>query len=240
MSGMAGGFVSVVASHPLDTVKARLQAGARPAWPGWRGAYAGAFSSLSGTGPYWASFYWGYHVGTHLKWDESQAAQLFAGSVAGVVSALALTPVDAVKVHAQVSQTTSCVALRHLLRVGGVRELFRPLAPTMARVVPSTCIWINAKEELSKVGAPPFLAAGWAGCIMWLLIMPVDTVKTRYTVAAPGTSLRQVASAIFREAGLRGFYRGIVASLLRAFASSGAGFVAIDLMDRRVWGKEPL
>lgn len=91
--------------------------------------------------PFWASFYLGYSIGTALKWDNSQRAQIFAGAVAGAFSSLVLTPVDAVKIHAQVAQTGSRTALRQLLQNGGVVELFRALPPTMGRMIPASAVW---------------------------------------------------------------------------------------------------
>jgi solute carrier family 25 carnitine/acylcarnitine transporter 20/29 len=141
VAGAMGGFGSVLVGHPFETVKARLQTGVKPAWPGVRGAYTGIMSPLAGQVPFWASFYFGYSIGTALKWDDSQAAQVFAGAVAGAFSSLVLTPVDAVKIHAQVAQTGSTTALRQLLRTGGVAELFRALPPTMGRMVPASAVW---------------------------------------------------------------------------------------------------
>ena len=79
VSGCAGGVGSVLVGHPFETVKARLQTGVKPAWPGLRGAFAGIAAPLSGQVPFWGSFYLGYSIGTALKWDDSQAAQMFAG-----------------------------------------------------------------------------------------------------------------------------------------------------------------
>ena len=38
VAGAMGGFGSVLVGHPFETVKARLQTGVKPAWPGVRGA----------------------------------------------------------------------------------------------------------------------------------------------------------------------------------------------------------
>ena len=83
VSGCAGGLGCTVVGHPFETVKARLQAGIRPTWPGVRAAYAGIGSPIAGQVPFWGSLYCGYSVGTQLKWDSSLWAQAFAGAVAG-------------------------------------------------------------------------------------------------------------------------------------------------------------
>ncbi len=48
VAGAMGGFGSVLVGHPFETVKARLQTGVKPSWPGLRGAYAGMLSPLTG------------------------------------------------------------------------------------------------------------------------------------------------------------------------------------------------
>ena len=64
-------------------------------------------------------------------------------------------------------------------------------------------------------------AGGLAGTAEWAAIMPIDTIKTRYTMAA-GTPLRAVVREIMKEGGLVGFYRGFVPTMLRAFPANGA------------------
>jgi len=157
VSGCAGGVGSVLVGHPFETVKARLQTGVKPAWPGLRGAFAGIAAPLSGQVPFWGSFYLGYSIGTALKWDDSQAAQMFAGSVAGAFSSFMLTPADAVKVQAQIRQTSALTALRETLRSGGLRELFRPLPPTMGRMVPASAVWFWTKEQATERGCSAFV-----------------------------------------------------------------------------------
>ena len=74
-------------------------------------------------------------------------------------------------------------------------------------------------------------------CQEWAAIMPIDTIKTRYTVAKRGVTVRAVVMHILQEAGLRGLYRGFVPTMLRAFPANGAAFGCIDLTERHVFGK---
>lgn len=67
--------------------------------------------------------------------------------------------------------------------------------------------------------------------------MPIDTIKTRYTVAEKGATLRTVVRQILQESGPRGLYRGFVPTMLRAFPANGAAFGCIDLTERYVFGK---
>lgn len=74
-------------------------------------------------------------------------------------------------------------------------------------------------------------------CQEWAAIMPIDTIKTRYTVAKQGVTVRAVVRQILQEAGLRGLYRGFLPTMLRAFPANGAAFGCIDLTERHVFGK---
>ena len=83
----------------------------------------------------------GYSLGNLLRGNcSSQGAQLFAGAVAGAFSSLVLAPTDAIKIRAQLDGSGALPALRRLLLLGGVPELFRALGPTMMRMIPASAV----------------------------------------------------------------------------------------------------
>ena len=101
--------------HPLETMKARVQMGL-PSWPGLRGLYVGLAAPILGNVPFWACYFASYraaqrHVAPYFG-DDTAAAQLAVGAVAGAASAVALTPIDAVKVTAQVDQVSTADFMR--------------------------------------------------------------------------------------------------------------------------------
>ena len=67
--------------------------------------------------------------------------------------------------------------------------------------------------------------------------MPIDTIKTRYTVADKDVNVRAVVNQIVKESGVRGLYRGFLPTMLRAFPANGAAFGCIDLTERFLFGK---
>lgn len=87
------------------------------------------------------------------------------------------------------------------------------------------------------MGCSSFVAGGMAGTMEWAAVMPIDTIKTRYTVAEKGTTVRAVVTTILRESGPRGLYKGFIPTMLRAFPANGAAFVGIDLTERHVFHK---
>ena len=61
------------------------------------------------------------------------------------------------------------------------------------------------------------------------MAIPFDTAKNRHqAVRAPSPSLATV-SALFRREGVRGFYRGGVPILVRAFPANAAGLLGYEL-----------
>ena len=87
VSGAMGGFGSVLVGHPFETVKARLQTGAKPSWPGFRGAYAGLLSPLTGqVSKIWQSCPAGQSGGQHVDvYSHVHTCTVASGSILGVV-----------------------------------------------------------------------------------------------------------------------------------------------------------
>ena len=79
------------------------------------------------------------------------------------------------------------------------------------------------KSEI-PVGTSNFLAGGFAALSYWTFAMPADNIKSRIQGAplqAP-VSMSGAARTIYREAGLRGFYRGFGVCMLRAWPTNAA------------------
>eukprot|EP00747_Dinoflagellata_sp_TGD_P170422 gnl/TRDRNA2_/TRDRNA2_201927_c0_seq1.p1 gnl/TRDRNA2_/TRDRNA2_201927_c0~~gnl/TRDRNA2_/TRDRNA2_201927_c0_seq1.p1 ORF type:complete len:265 (-),score=38.35 gnl/TRDRNA2_/TRDRNA2_201927_c0_seq1:17-811(-) len=236
ISGCAGGVGATVVGHPFDTVKARMQVGSSQAFPGIAGLFKGIGSPLAGTVPFWGCFILGYRAGQQLApsaglADGSSGAVAFSGVVAGTISSLVLTPVDCVKVKAQVEGSSSRTALASLWRAGGLMALYRPFLPTIGRMVPAAVVFFYSGETAKSFGCSPFVCGGVAGVTEWAAVLPIDTIKTRYTMAGPDQSLRGIIRATLRDDGMAGFYRGAMPTMLRAFPANGAAFLCIQYCD---------
>ena len=73
------------------------------------------------------------------------------------------------------------------------------------------------------------LAGGSAGVCYWLAAFPFDTLKARMMLAKERTSLRACAVELYASAGLRGFWRGFLPCVLRAFPANAAAFGGFQL-----------
>jgi hypothetical protein len=68
---------------------------------------------------------------------------------------------------------------------------------------------------------------GWGA--VWLTVditrpFPADVLKSRVQTYATGKSYRAVAQEVYREAGVRGFYRGMGITVARAMPSNAIVF----------------
>lgn len=143
--------------------------------------------------------------------------------------------------------STSMQAFRHLTSSGATRRLFTGYTALVARNLPFTALQFPAFEHirsrlqasasvkrpegqeasLSETGFISASAAASAGAFAAFITTPSDVVKTRMMVTAgDGEKVKKngawsVTQDVFRERGLRGFFRG--ALFRSAWTALGSG-----------------
>ncbi|KAL4421304.1 hypothetical protein ABPG75_010595 [Micractinium tetrahymenae] len=158
--------------------------------------------------------------------------------------------------------------LRQTVQAEGLRGLMRGLGGTMAREIPGNAVYFSTYQLLrhwlpGKAPDPShpdaqqqphgLLAAladatsavvcgGLAGMVMWSVVLPLDTAKTRIQTAYLGSPydvgvLRQLR-IIHREGGLAALYAGLTPTLVRAFPANAAQWLAWELCMQQAqrWG----
>ncbi|PVF97790.1 mitochondrial carrier [Serendipita vermifera] len=187
--------------------------------------------------------------------DDSTRLTLFghgvAGLGAGLTSAFVATPIELVKVKLQLQHQVhksdrqfkgpiDCA--RQIFRVQGVRGFWRGLAGSLA--FRANFFWMfltiealmRASSRLEGTGfqmsegTANFICGGLASFTYWFAAIPADNVKNR-VFGSPldsSTTVRQVISDIYRTAGIRGFYRGLAPSILRAFPSNACAYFVYE------------
>ncbi|RKP24773.1 mitochondrial carrier domain-containing protein [Syncephalis pseudoplumigaleata] len=144
-------------------------------------------------------------------------------------------------------------AMRQLYTSGGIRNFFRGNGLNVLKIAPESGIKFLSYDRCKRLfgagrrnddGSPvelgllsKFMAGGTAGVISQGAIYPLETLKTRMMasagvqqagggeVAAVGSNVMlRVATEMWRETGIRAYYRGILPSLVGVFP-----FAAIDL-----------
>ncbi|KAI3551415.1 hypothetical protein CABS01_15077 [Colletotrichum abscissum] len=189
-------------------------------------------------------------------------AQYYAsGAFAGVANSVISGPIEHVRIRLQTqphgaarlySGPLDCV--RKLASHGGALNngLYRGEAVTILREAQAYGVWFLAFEWMMNADArrnnmdrkdiAPYKIAfygGLAGEALWLSSYPFDVIKSKMQTDGFGKeqrykSMRDCFAQTYRGEGLRGFWRGIVPTLLRAMPVSAGTFATVELTMRAI------
>lgn len=181
ISGGFGGICTVLAGHPLDTIKVRLQtmpkvvANQAPLYEGtWdcarktvqreglKGLYKGMTAPLAGVAPIFALSFFGFGVGKRLiqrNDEELSLPQLFsAGAFSGVFTTSIMAPGERIKCLLQIQQghekpkySGPTDVVKKLYREGGMRSIYKGTVATLLRDIPASGMYFMTYEYLQKV-----------------------------------------------------------------------------------------
>ncbi|KAK2003981.1 mitochondrial carrier [Colletotrichum falcatum] len=181
-----------------------------------------------------------------------------AGAFAGVANSVISGPIEHVRIRLQTqphgaarlySGPLDCV--RKLSSHGGVLNgLYRGEAVTILREAQAYGVWFMAFEWMMNADAarnkidrkdiPSYKIAfygGLAGEALWLSSYPFDVIKSKMQTDGFGKeqrykTMRDCFAQTYRGEGLRGFWKGIVPTLLRAMPVSAGTFATVELAMR--------
>lgn len=182
-----------------------------------------------------------------------------AGVMAGGTVSLLAAPVEHIKVRLQTqyaakkserlySGPADCVS--KIWRAHGVRGIYRGLAATML-FRSFLFVWWGSYDLFSgwmrnstNMSAPAinFWAGGMSAQAFWLMAYPTDVVKQRIMTDPLGGALKDgtprfktwkdAATAVYREGGWKGYWRGFLPCFLRAFPANAMALVAFESVMR--------
>lgn len=178
------------------------------------------------------------------------------GAVAGFANGFLASPIELIRIKLQ-TQTGSTKefagpidCFKKIYNATGVRGIYRGLGPTLVRESVGMGIYfatyeaLIAKELRNKVYAtrediPPWklcMYGGLSGYALWTVIYPVDVIKSKLqtdSLTKPKySSSLSVAKDVWRRAGIKGFYKGFLPTILRAAPANGATFAVFELTMR--------
>ncbi|GFR52096.1 hypothetical protein Agub_g14609 [Astrephomene gubernaculifera] len=183
-----------------------------------------------------------------------------AGAMTGFVAAFTEGPIDLYKSQLQVQIirskqdpnykapfTSVFECVRQTIRTNGIRGPFQGLSATLLRNVPANAVYLgnfdvfkNAVAEHYGVRPAELSAAAVAACAgvtgisYWLVIFPVDCVKSAMQTDAINPAQRRypnvaaTVSALWAEGGLRRFFKGFSPCLMRAVPANGVMLLTVD------------
>ncbi|KAJ1325924.1 solute carrier family 25 (mitochondrial carnitine/acylcarnitine transporter) member 20/29 [Microdochium nivale] len=196
-----------------------------------------------------------------LKSKELSYAQYYAaGAFAGVANSVISGPIEHVRIRLQTqphgaarlySGPLDCV--RKLSSHGGVLQgLYRGEAVTILREAQAYGCWFLAFEYMMNQDAKrnnidrkeiaPYKVAfygGLAGEVLWLSSYPLDVIKSKMQTDGFGAeqkykSMRDCFGQTFRAEGMRGFWKGLGPTLLRAMPVSAGTFAVVEMTMRAI------
>ncbi|KAI0381332.1 mitochondrial carrier [Hypomontagnella monticulosa] len=182
-----------------------------------------------------------------------------AGAFAGVANSVISGPIEHVRIRLQTqphgaarlySGPLDCV--RVLSRQGGgvLRGLYRGEAVTIWREAAAYGVWFLSFEYMMAADAarnrvrreeiPSYKVAlygGLAGEALWLASYPFDVVKSKMQTDGFGAdmkyrTMRDCFAQTWRAEGMRGFWKGIAPTLLRAMPVSAGTFAVVEATKR--------
>lgn len=192
VSGSFGGVCSVIATHPLDTIRVRLQL-QQPIQV--NRLYAGIVPMLAGVVPVAAMSFLGYDLGARMvpfdvQAENSQALTLLrytaVGTTSAVFASVLVVPGECLKIKMQHSGASLAKVLQQYR--GNYLKLYRGTGVTLLRDVPAYMIWFAVYErtksyltrrEYAGQEQAVMISGAAAGVAQWTAVLPIDTVKTR-------------------------------------------------------------
>jgi solute carrier family 25 (mitochondrial carnitine/acylcarnitine transporter), member 20/29 len=288
--------VRLSSAQPLDTIKTRMQSihtrnqysGTFSALStmvrreGWRALFRGLGPPLAGNAPLNAVMFAAYGnamrtldsaLGPDPPGETSHLKVTLAGAWGGFLQCFVTTPTELIKCRQQVVQTAGHTpsmleTARVVIREDGlVRGMYRGLAATIARDVPSfaayfwayekTKDWLTAWANRPSMPHPHprlddavedpvyggarrkspvwvlLVAGSVAGVATWVSCYPIDVVKTAQQTMPANTPKSQmsalaVSRSIYLSEGVRGFFRGISPTVIRAIPSNAVTFLVYE------------
>ncbi|KAM9318103.1 solute carrier family 25 member 15a [Pholidichthys leucotaenia] len=180
-----------------------------------------------------------------------------AGSLASIFSATALCPTELVKCRLQAmhemeesgkvargQKSTVWSVVKTVLKTNGPLGFYQGLTSTIVREIPGYFCFFGAYElcrstfaqhmgtDKDGIGILPLMfSGGFGGACLWLVVYPIDCVKSRiqvYSLAGRQEGFTKTFMHILRTEGFGALYSGLTPTMIRTFPANGALFLAYE------------
>lgn len=197
-----------------------------------------------------------FAAGLHREAVLSDMQKACAGSVASIFASMVLCPTELVKCRLQTmyemeasgkiakSQNTVWSVVKTIIKTEGPLGFFNGLTTTIAREVPGYFCFFGAYElcrttfaehmkcDKENIGVLPIVfSGGFGGACLWLVVFPMDCVKSRIQVMSltgKQSGFFKTLMTIARTEGVRALYSGLTPTMVRTFPANGALFLGYE------------
>lgn len=254
VAGSMAGMCSVVACHPFDTIRTRLQASPHR-FSGFfncagqtirnesiRGLYKGFWPPFFSQAVYKAVI---FTVSTHVRnqlmseplQPPSTYVSMLSGSVAGGVNAFLVAPVELARNRLQIQYDsastryrTSLECLRYVVRTQGWQGIWHGLSATILRDSLGVACYF-AGFEYAKPHCHVLVAGAFGGVCFWTVALPFDTIKTLMQVDGRNSQSFYQTTRLFVETyGYKQLFRGWQAAFSRGIPGAAITFSTYQLV----------
>ena len=229
ISGLIGGFTGTLISHPIDTVKTRIQSGKFPTISNAikeGKLYSGLSAPLVGI-MLEKSIVFGFYD----KAKQHGVNNFWSGIIGGFASTVIVTPIDRLKIHFQNNVKSGI----------NIKTLYKGFIPTIFRETPgfgiyfTTYNYLNTNYNSNKSLINNFIYGSLSGLSAWIFIYPSDLVKTKYQ--ANNDSINTIIKKIWNtnnKKSLLNFYSGFYLAIARAMPLHGGVFLGYEMSKKYI------
>ncbi|KAJ1196516.1 hypothetical protein NDU88_000386 [Pleurodeles waltl] len=189
--------------------------------------------------------------------DLSDVQKAAAGSISSIFSSMVLCPTELVKCRLQALhemklsgktdkafQSSTWSVVHTIFKTEGLPGFFQGMTSTWLREVPgyffffggyelSRTLFTYTGQTKENLGAVPLtVSGGIGGACFWLSVYPIDSVKSRIQVLSMAGKQKGFLYSflhILRNEGFLALYSGLMPTVIRAFPSNGALFLAYEM-----------
>ncbi|KAA8594012.1 hypothetical protein FQN60_004846 [Etheostoma spectabile] len=248
-AGAIGGTACVLSGQPFDTTKVKMQTfptmyrgfihcfASTFRQVGLRGLYKGSSPALIANISENAVLFLSYGLCQDAirfvsRMDKgaglSDIQKASAGSLASIFSSMAICPTELT-----------------VVKTDGPLGFYQGLTSTMVREIPGYFCFFGAYEmcrskfaqhmgtDKDSIGVLPLMfSGGFGGACLWLMVYPIDCVKSRiqvYSLAGRQEGFMKTFMGIIRTEGFTALYSGLTPTMIRTFPANGALFLAYEV-----------
>ncbi|XP_044057395.1 solute carrier family 25 member 15a [Siniperca chuatsi] len=180
-----------------------------------------------------------------------------SGSLASIFSAMAICPTELVKCRLQAmlemeaagkitggQKSTVWTVVKEVMKTNGPLGFYQGLSSTIVREIPGYFCFFGAYElcrstfaqymgtDKDGIGILPLMfSGGFGGACLWLVVYPIDCVKTRiqvYSQTGKQKGFLKTFLGVIRTEGFTALYSGLTPTMIRTFPANGALFLAYE------------
>jgi len=169
------------------------------------------------------------------------ASNYVIGGVTGAIGPILGTPMQVVKMGMQTTsrgEYTTLKYVQHIFQSKGVAGFYRGFLPTMAKDSLFGASFLGHYYTLrdyfesNNVPIPKwcatFISGATAHCATWLILIPIDNIKSKVQKANETRSPMTILSNTLRTDGVRSLWRGVLPACMRTIPVSGIAMVGYE------------